>query len=87
MLSILVISKRPLDVTGDLLPMMGLPDTRSRRVSLLHAARSLEQRGLVRLSRSEGERGWGRVLAEANEGANGMLRPRDVQQAKANATG
>lgn len=80
MLAFLVEANRPLDVTRELAPMLALPNTKSMRVSLLRAARSLEQRGLVRLSRSTHPDRRG-VLAEATNGASGELLARDLQRA------
>jgi hypothetical protein len=82
LLALLVVSRRPLDVTGEAAHILGEPDTRSARTSLLDAVRSLEQRGLVtveRVPRTGG--GWGKVLVAAREGAIGELTAADLQRA------
>lgn len=69
-LALLVNEKRPLDVTGEILPTLGLEATDSARRSVLRAFRLLERRGLVNLERVPSPRGgWPRVLATARPGA------------------
>lgn len=84
LLAILVVARRPLDVTGELGPMLGEPESKSGRASLLRAVRLLESRGLVALQHRPAPRGgWPRLLASARPGAEGELLARDLQQARA----
>jgi len=63
-LALLAVSDRPLDATGELLPMLGDKPNESTRRSLIRALRTMEDRGLVSLSRHPSPRGgWGVVLA------------------------
>jgi hypothetical protein len=83
LLALLVVSKRPLDVTGEASVILGGPDTRSARVSLLDAVRSLERRGLVEVERAPDPRGgWGKVVVAARPGAAGELTGANVQRAR-----
>ena len=82
LLALLVVSKRPLDVTGEASVILGEPDTRSARVSLLQAVRSLERRGLVTIETEPNPHGgWGRILATARAGAEGELTGADLHRA------
>jgi hypothetical protein len=82
-LAVLVASKRSLDVTGELLPALGLEPTDVTRRSMLRALRLLERRGLVTLDRVPAERGGHpRLLASARAGARGELRGGDLQRAR-----
>lgn len=86
LLALLVVSKRPLDVTGEAAVILGEPDTRSARVSLLESVRSLERRGLVTVDRADAPRGgWGRVLVSARDGAAGELTATDLQRARSSS--
>jgi len=81
-LALLVTHKRSLDVTGELLPMLGETATDSSRRSLLRALRLLERRGLVTLERvPSGRGGHPRVLAAAGAGARDELYGADLQRA------
>ena len=83
LLALLVVSKQPLDVTGEASVILGEPDTRSARVSLLDSVRSLERRGLVTVERVPDPRGgWGKILVSAREGAAGELTGADLQRAR-----
>jgi hypothetical protein len=74
LLALLVVSKRPIDVTGEAAVILGDPDTRSARVSLLDSVRSLERRGLVTVERTPDPRGgWGRVVVAARDDPLGDL--------------
>jgi hypothetical protein len=67
LLALLVVADRPLDVTGEAALILGEPDTRSARVSLLEAVRALERRGLVETERApRPEGGWGKLLVSAS---------------------
>jgi hypothetical protein len=79
-LATLVVAKRPLDVTRELGPLVGMPETDSGRRSLLRAVRLLAQRGLVEITRQPAQ-GWPAVLAQAAPGAIGELRAPDWQRA------
>lgn len=81
-LALLVAHKRFLDVTAELLPMLGDDPTDSRRRSLLRALRLLEQRGLVTLEKTpSGRGGWPRLLAAARPDAEGEPVGGDLQRA------
>lgn len=83
-LALLVTHKRPLDVTSELLPLLGVSASDSTRRSLLRALRLLERRGLVSLERVPSERGgWPRLIAAARPGARGELFAADLQRASA----
>lgn len=83
LLALLVVSKRPIDITSEASVILGAPDTRSARVSLLQAVRSLERRGLVTIDTEPDPRGgWGRILATARPGAEGELTGTDLQRAR-----
>ena len=79
-LATLVVAKRPLDVTRELGPLIGMPQTESGRRSLLRAVRSLAERGLVAITRAP-RQGWPAVLVEAGPHAYGELLPADWQRA------
>lgn len=86
-LALLVTHKRSLDVTAELLPMLGDDPTDSSRRSLLRALRLLDGRGLVTLERVPSQRGgWPRLLAAARPGAQGELLGGDLQRARATET-
>jgi hypothetical protein len=83
LLSLLVVAKRPLDLIGEATEILGETDTRSARVSLIRAARSLERRGLVKVERIPDPRGgWGKILVSALGGAEGELTGADLQRAR-----
>jgi hypothetical protein len=83
LLALLVVAKRPLDLMGEATEILGEPDSRSARVSLIRAARSLERRGLVKVERDPVRRGgWGRILVSAVDGAEGELTGADLQRAR-----
>jgi len=86
-LALLVTEKCSLDVTAELLPMLGLEVTDVTRRSQLRALRLLEQRGLVTLERVPSERGGHpRVLASARPGARGELTAAELQRTKVRPT-
>ena len=69
-MALLLVAGRPLDVTGETAVILGEPDTRSARVSMLEAVRALERRGLVELERAPSPNGgWGRLLVSARPAA------------------
>lgn len=83
LLALLVVAKEPLDLTDEVRTILGDEDTRSARVSLIAAARSLEQRGLVMIERvPQPGGGHGRLLISAREGARGELTGADLQRAR-----
>jgi hypothetical protein len=83
LLALLVVSKRPVDVTAEATHILGEADSRTARVSLLRAVRSLERRGLVTVERKTDPRGgWGRIVASARDGAAGELTGADLQRAR-----
>lgn len=85
-LALLITEKRSLDVTAELLPMLGLDSTDSTRRSTLRALRLLEERGLVALERVPSTRGgWARIMATARGGAAGELTGAELQRAKRQA--
>lgn len=87
LLALLVVAKRPVDLTGEAAVILGEQGTRSGRVSLLSAARSLERRGLVTVEREPVPRGgWGKVLVSARDGAAGELTGGDLQRARRSGT-
>jgi hypothetical protein len=82
-LALLVASKRSLDVTNDLLPMLGEETTDSSRRSMLRAMRLLRDRGLVTLERVPSDRGGHpRVLVAARPHARGELKGGELQRAR-----
>ena len=83
LLALLVVAKHPVDLMGEATEILGEPDTRSARVSLRRAARSLERRGLVKVERTpDAKGGWGKMLVSALNGAEGELTGADLQRAR-----
>jgi hypothetical protein len=80
----LIEARRPLDVTRELGPLIGMPNADSGRRRLLRAMRLLEARGLVRFTCGpKGQRcGWGAVLAEGDAHASGELLGADLHHAR-----
>jgi hypothetical protein len=83
LLALLVVAKRPLDLVSEATEILGEEDSRSARVSLIRAARSLERRGLVMIERTSDPRGgWGKIIVSAREGAEGELTAPELQRAR-----
>jgi hypothetical protein len=82
LLALLVVSKKPLDV-GEAAVILGEPETRSARVSMLESVRGLERRGLITIEKvPEPRGGWPRMLLSARAGADGELTAPDLWQAR-----
>jgi hypothetical protein len=83
-LAFLVVAGRPLDVTRELLPLLGLEPTKSARVSLLRAMRLLERRGVLAITTSaSGNGGWSRPQAEARgDGYQELLTMAELTRAR-----
>lgn len=82
LLALLVVSKKPLDV-AEAAVILGDPDTRSARVSMLASVRSLERRGLITIEKTPDPRGgWPRMLLTARAGAGGELTAPEIWQAR-----
>jgi hypothetical protein len=83
-LAFLVAAGKPLDVTRELLPLLGLEPTKAARVSLLRAMRLLERRGVVAITTSaSGNGGWSRPQAEARgDGYQELLTMAELTRAR-----
>jgi hypothetical protein len=88
-LALLVAAPRPLDVTAELLPLLGEQPTKSARVSLLRAMRLLERRGLVSLSRHPSPRGGHGIVLASPQGTSyqSVLTAPELKRARADMTG
>jgi hypothetical protein len=83
LLALLVLAKRPLDLMDEATEILDEANTRSAKVSLIRAARSLERRGLVKVERTPEPRGgWGKILVSALDGAECELTGADLQRAR-----
>lgn len=83
LLAIITVAKRPVELTSEVREWMGEPNTKSQKSSLIRAARSLEQRGLIRIyAIPHGGGGRARLIAMANEGAAGECTAAELQRAR-----
>lgn len=75
--------KRPAELTSEAREVLGVPDTRSGRSSLIRAARSLEARGLIRITSVPSPNGGRAKLAiEIVDGAERELTAAELNQAR-----